>query len=117
MFWFDRGVVGLTDIDYVNSRAEFSCYVDPDLQGRGLGRAALLALFKHGFEDLGLNSIWGESFDGNPALKLFESLGMKKDGIRRNFYYRGGRFIDAHLISITRDEFVALHQPKGPAED
>lgn len=99
------GVCGLTGIDYVNSRAEFSLYIGKDNQGQGYGEEALIKLFDKGFNHYNLNLIWGESFDGNPAIAMFEKVGMKKDGIRRNFYYREGKYIDAILYSITKKEF------------
>lgn len=99
------GVTGLTDIDLVNRRAEFSLYIDPALHGKGLGTRALATLLKYGFNVLGLNVIWGETFAGNSAAKSFEKLGMVLEGTRREFYYRKGAFIDAHLYSITRAEW------------
>lgn len=101
------GVCGLTSIDLVNRRAEFSLWVDPSVQKRGIGTHALSLLFEHGFCAFGLNLIYGETFDDNPAMSIFTKLGMKHDGIRRQFYFREGRFIDAHLISITGAEFYA----------
>jgi RimJ/RimL family protein N-acetyltransferase len=104
------GVCGLTSIDLVNRRAEFSGYVDPDQQGKGYGFQMLVELFRHGFDDLGLNRIWGESYRDNPAMKLFtEKLGMEIEGTRRDYYYRDGRFIDAHLVSISAAGFRNLH--------
>ena len=98
------GVAGLTSIDLVNSRAEFSLYIAPSEQGRGLGKHALKTLCLFGFEELGLNSIWGESFDGNPAIKIFTDVGFVKEGVRRDFYFKGGVFVDAVLVSIQRHE-------------
>ena len=99
------GVCGLTDIDRVNQRAEFSLYIGPEYQGMGYGKLALKTLLMHGFRNLNLNCIWGETFDGNPAANMFESLGFLKEGTRRQFYYRNGKFIDAHLYSILREDF------------
>ncbi len=103
----DVGVCGLTSIDYRNSRGEFSLYVAPSFQRRGIGKIALMVLLAHGFTNLGLHLIYGETFDGNPATKTFEALGMTKEGTRRSFYWKGGRRLDAHLYSITRDEWHA----------
>lgn len=100
------GVCGLTSIDYVNRRAEFSLYIAPQFQGNDFGDKALRCLLSHGFKNLGLHVIWGEVFAGNPALKLFENLGIKREGTRRDFYFRDGKFIDAHLISIKEDEWT-----------
>jgi len=99
------GVCGLTNIDQVNQSAEFSLYIDPAMHRKGYGKAALTTLLKVGFEHLNLNHIWGETFDGNPAMGMFASLGMKKEGTRRQFYYRDGKHIDCHLVSILRDEW------------
>jgi [ribosomal protein S5]-alanine N-acetyltransferase len=99
------GVCGLTSIDNHNVRAEFSLYIGPEWQGRGLGKKALSTLLSHGFDNLGLHVIWGETFNGNPAEKTFKSLGFVKEGTRRQFYFRDGKFIDANLYSITSDEW------------
>lgn len=98
------GICGLTSIEHINSRAEFSLYIGPEHQKNGYGENALKTLCKHGFETLNLNSIWGESFDGNPAIKTFEKLGFKKEGTRRQFYFREGKYIDAHIYSLLRSE-------------
>lgn len=99
------GMTGFSSIDSLNRRAEFSLYIGPEYQKKGYGREALKSLLQHGFYALGLNCIWGETFDQNPAMGLFVSLGMKKEGTRRQFYYRNGKFIDAHLVSILREEW------------
>lgn len=100
------GVCGLTSIDHINSRAEFSCYILPEEQGNGYCTKALKTLFSYGFYQLNLNQIWGEVFQGNPALKIFkEKLGMTEDGILRNFYYKNSVYINAHRVSIMRNEW------------
>ena len=99
------GVAGLTDLDFANSRAEFSLYVAPALQQKGIGRAALSALLVHGFKNLGLNQIWGEVFNGNHALKMFQMLGFRVDGQRRQYYWKDGARVDTTLISMLASEF------------
>ena len=99
------GVCGFTDIDHFNRRAEFSLYIAREHHGRGFGKGALMTLFNHGFIDLGFNVIWGETFDNNPAAKMFEDIGMKKEGVRRDFYFKKGKFINAALYSILRSEW------------
>jgi len=102
------GVCGLTDIDMVNRRAEFSLYIGTEHQKKGFGAEALKLLFKHGFYDLGLNRIWGETFDGNPAMSMFIKLGMVHEGTRQEHYYKNGNFIDAHIVSIGRKQFDSV---------
>ena len=100
------GVAGLTSIDWINKRAEFSLYILPSYQLRGLACKALKTLFSHGFKDLNLNLIWGETFDKNPAAKVFKKIGMVKEGTRRDFYFKGGEYISAHLYSIRGSEWT-----------
>lgn len=100
------GVCGLTSIDLINQRAEFSLYIDPKQQSRGYGEDALKLLCHHGFKSYPLNIIWGESFDANPATKFFQKIGFKPDGTRREHYFRDGKFIDAHLFSLKRGELA-----------
>jgi RimJ/RimL family protein N-acetyltransferase len=106
--WIDGGIYGVcgfTSIDYINRHAEFSLYIDPNRHGLGYGEASLRALIKHGFEVLNLNSIWGESFDGNPAQRIFKKIGFKHVGSRREFYYRNGKYVDAHVWDITKSDY------------
>lgn len=109
------GVCGLTSIDMVNRRAEFSLYIDADYHGKGFGKYALGLLLDHGFNALGLNRIWGESFSNNEkALGMFKSLGFEVEGVRRDFYFRDGHYIGATLVSIGRDSFYHLRALSSP---
>lgn len=103
------GVAGFTSIDLHNRRAEFSLYIEPKSQGNGYSKPALKTLFYHGFKNMGLRSIWGETFEDNPAQKIFRDIGMHEDGKRRQFYYKDGEFCDAILFSILSEEFLACH--------
>jgi len=99
------GVCGLTDMNSLHRRAEFSLYIDPEWQEQGLGKNALKTLLSHGFSTFGLHSIFGETFAENPAIGMFEHLGFKKEGTRRDFYWKSGKFIDAHLYSMLFSEW------------
>ena len=39
------------------------------------------------------------------AVKMFESLGMKKEGTLKRSYYRDGEFIDSYIYAILKDEY------------
>lgn len=107
------GVCGLTSIDKVNGRAEFSIYIGPGKGHFGFGESALKTLFAWGFGCLRLNRIWGETYDDNPSARLFEKIGMEHEGTRKEFYYRDGAFINAHLFSISFTMFNSLHPLDG----
>jgi RimJ/RimL family protein N-acetyltransferase len=99
------GVCGLTSIDLINRHAEFSVYVGPEHHGNAHGKNALKTLCAHGFLALGLVHIFGETFDGNPAARAFEAVGFVREGTRRGFYFRQGKYIDAHIYSVLAGEF------------
>jgi RimJ/RimL family protein N-acetyltransferase len=105
----ESGTCGLTSVSLMHGTAEFSLLVDPKLHGRGIGKAALTELLKYGFMHLRLNCIWGETMEGNHALKLFLSLGMKEEGRARRRYFKNGEYKDSIFISILREE--AERQP------
>ncbi len=110
------GVCGLTNIDHLHRRAEFSIYIGPEYQKRGYGRAALKLLLAHAFLNVGVAQVYGESFVGNPAIKLFEEIGFKKDGTRRFFYMKNGEYVHTHLFSILGEEWSAtLNRSSGPS--
>ncbi len=101
------GVCGLTSIDLICRRAELSMYIGPEHHKKGYGREAFKLLFIHGFLNLGLHQIWIETIGTHPADKLFTELGFVPDGVRRDFYYKDGRHVDAHLYSILRQEWIS----------
>ncbi len=98
------GVCGFTDIDLVNQRAEFSLYIGPEFQRKGYAKEALNLLLEHGFNHYPFATICGETFVENPAYNMFLKMGFKHEGTRRNFYFKNGKHIDAHLVSITKKE-------------
>lgn len=99
------GAAGLTSHDLYNRRAEFSLYIDPEKHDKGLGKSALKTLVEHGFKNLNLHLIWGETFEDNKAMKIFESVGFKQEGARRDFYFKNGKYINAYLYSILESEW------------
>ena len=74
---------------------------------QGYGRAALKTLLSYGFDVLGLNKIWGETFEHNTAAnRLFLSIGMNHAGTRAQHYYREGEWIDALMYEIIADDYT-----------
>jgi len=106
------GVCGFTSIDKHNRTAEFSLYIAANKQKRGYGKRALQTLLRHGFEDFGFNRIWGETFDGNPAMRTFLDLGMTCEGTMRQAYFKKGKFINSFIISILAEEFKPRKTPE-----
>lgn len=100
------GTAGLTSINSINGSAEFSLYIGPEHQENGYGAKALQTLVDYGFKVLRLHHIFGESFAGNPALRMFEQIGFVREGTRRQYYFREGKYIDAHVFSVLSTEWI-----------
>lgn len=107
------GVCGLTSIDHKNKHAEFSVYIAPKEQGRGLGVLAIKTLFYHGFMNMGLRSIWGEAFEDNPARKKFKEVGIHETGTRPGHYFKDGKYWDAIMLHISSEDFLKKHGNKS----
>lgn len=103
------GVCGFTSINGIIRSAEFSMYIATAHQSKGYAKEALVELFSRGFYELGLNKIWGETFEDNPAMMLFNWLGMRKDGLLRDAYFKNGKYCNAYVISILRREWDEHH--------
>jgi RimJ/RimL family protein N-acetyltransferase len=100
------GVCGFTSIDMLRRSAEFSLYIAPEQQKNGYGWKALELLCMHGFMDWGFKRIWGEVFDGNPAMKMFERVGFQHEGTLRKSYWKNGHWLDSHMISMLDSDWV-----------
>jgi RimJ/RimL family protein N-acetyltransferase len=98
------GTVGLSNISLMHGTAEFSILIGPEYQLKGYGKEGLIELLKYGFNHLRLNTIYGETFYGNPALKLFLSLGFTDEGKLRSRYFKFGQYVDVHAISMLSSD-------------
>lgn len=88
-------------------RAELSILLgETEHWGKGYGREAMGLLLNHAFHDLHLHAVWLVVRDDNArAIRLYESLGFRHDGIYRAAVYEDGRYLDKRLMSILVDEW------------
>ena len=76
--------------------------VRPDSRGRGIGRMLMEELLKKAV-DAGVKTIVLEARVSNTAaIKLYEQMGFRKLGIRKNFYEQPVE--DALIMSFTAEE-------------
>jgi RimJ/RimL family protein N-acetyltransferase len=99
------GVCGLTSINMSHRTAEFSLYCALEYQGKGYAKKALKTLLNYGFNELGLQNIWGEVLDGNRAMNMFLEIGFKHEATLRKMYFKSGKFLSCHRISMLAEEF------------
>jgi ribosomal-protein-alanine N-acetyltransferase len=101
------GHVGLYKIDHRVRSAEFAILLgDKKAWGGGIGRACTSFMLRFGFEDLQLHRIYLEVLESNErAKKLYESLGFQHEGRLRHAQWKGGRYLDVHVMGILEDEW------------
>jgi RimJ/RimL family protein N-acetyltransferase len=75
-------------------------------KGKGYGREALTALIKFAFEELQMNRFWLDVYpDNKVGIKLYEGIGMHKDGVLRQNYKSERGYLDMIVYSILKDEY------------
>lgn len=107
------GTVGLFHLDLVNGSAGLGIMVGaPGDRGRGHGTDMLEALLRFGFASLRLERIWLDVYDFNPgARRVYERVGFAHEGVLRHAFFREGRFVNVHRMSILAGEWRARHRP------
>lgn len=76
-------------------------------KGKGYGSEIIRALFAYAFETRKLNRFWLDVYPHNHiGIRLYESLGMKKEGIlRENYKNSEGRYLDQIIYSLLAREW------------
>lgn len=100
------GSVGLV-IEPPSERAEMGYWVGKPYWGHGYCTEAALAAVDYGFSSLGLNRIGAHHFARNPASgRVMQKLGMRLEGIQRQFHKKWGQFEDRIGYAILREEYL-----------
>lgn len=100
------GVTSLNQIDLKNRNAE--CIIDigaKDYWGKGYGNEALKLLLDYAFLEMNLHRVSLRVFSFNEkAIKLYEKIGFKHEGISRQFLFREGKWHDLVHMGILQEE-------------
>lgn len=102
------GIISLNNIDMINRRAEMSVVIGEE-EGRSVGIfiEACKLLFSHAFFTLNLNRIYGGSISKELVTLMSRTLGCMQEGVARQDIYKNGKYNDAYLYGLLREEFVA----------
>ncbi|WP_198004928.1 GNAT family N-acetyltransferase [Rubrobacter xylanophilus] len=106
------GVISLINISRPNASADLSVIVAPrSMRHKGYGSAAIRALLRYAFGELNLNRVGLSVFEFNAAaIAAYEKLGFREEGRLRRAVRRDGRFYDAILMSILKQEWEAREE-------
>lgn len=110
----DVGVIGLSSIikiDWRNRHAWHGVMLgDADIRGKGYGIDSVMATMRYAFEELNLERLDGSMIEYNERSIAFycDKLGWIKEGRRRKYYYRRGKYWDQIVVGITKENYVEL---------
>ena len=83
-------------------------------KGMGYGRESMIALLKYAFEEMNINRFWLDVYPDNViGIKLYESLGMHRDGILRQNYKAKRGYLDQIIYSMLKDEYFQRKKVEG----
>lgn len=102
------GLVSLTSINQLNQSAEFHIMIGETVnQGKGMGTFAVKKMLDHAFKNLNLYRIELTVLESNKrAQHLYEKCGFIKEGTMRNCVYKNGEFVNMHIYSILKEEYL-----------
>jgi RimJ/RimL family protein N-acetyltransferase len=108
------GCCGLYAIQWICRRADFRILIgEPSAWDKGLGSEAARLTVAYGFDKLNLETIYlGVNTENERAIKSYENAGFVSEGVRRKLIYRNGRYYDALMMSVLREEYMARKSKK-----
>lgn len=102
------GEIVLDDIDEHLQSASLRLAMRPGYRGRGYGTEAIELVLGFAFDGLGLHRVGLDVLAINPrAQALYENLGFRVEGRRRDAYRDGERWCDAIDMGLLEDEYRA----------
>lgn len=95
------GEVVLNDYDAANASCNFRVLIGRRGRDRGLGTDATRLLVEYGLHGLGLHRIELSVYSFNPrALHVYEKVGFRREGVRREAFRYGEEWHDVITMSI-----------------
>lgn len=105
------GTINLINIDWKNRNAFHGMMIGKkNLHGKGYALDALMSLMHYSFMELGLNRLDGDMISYNQRSIDFYTKkgGWKIEGIKKNWFYRGGRYHDKVIVGIEKSDYIKL---------
>ncbi len=102
------GSCQLHSINTIHRAAELQIRIgDIKERGHGYGTEAAQLLLEFAFKDLNLHRVYLYVFaDNAPAIRTYEKVGFKREGLLRQAAYIDGNYVDVVAMGILREEYV-----------
>lgn len=104
------GIITLTEINWKNRSASLGAKIaSKDNRSKGYGTDALMAMMRYVFDELGFHRLEATRLAINQAsARLLKKLGFTEEGVKREYIYKGGKYIDLVIESILAVEYYEL---------
>ena len=103
-----RGETVLNEVDEVVRSANLRLAMGPTYRGRGYGTEAIQLVLGFAFDGIGLHRVELDVLSINARAKsLYENLGFRVEGRKRDAYRDGDGYCDAIIMAILEDEYRA----------
>ena len=101
------GSCGFIGLDHLNQTAEAGIFIgNKNYWNKGYGTESFQLLLDYGFKALNLNNIMLRVYSFNErAIRIYEKIGFKIIGKRREALKRGDKTFDIIFMDIVRSEF------------
>jgi RimJ/RimL family protein N-acetyltransferase len=101
------GTISLSSIDHLNRKCEIGGFIgEKKYQKFSYFIEANNIIIKHGFDNLNMNRIYGGTIIKEVASMYCRVLGFKEEGILRSDVYKNGKYYDAYLIGLLREDYA-----------
>lgn len=92
-----------------HQRAEIGYWLGSRFWGNGYATEAAKLVLRFGFEELGLNRIWGAAMTKNPASSaVLRKIGMQFEGCFKEHIRKWNVFEDVDYYGMTKSNFLPL---------
>lgn len=111
------GTVGLYSYKPIYRSWELRIIIfEPDAIGKGIGPEATRMVLDWAFDRLNAHRVWlGVNAMNERAIKCYEKVGFKREGLLRHDIFTMGRYCDAIRMSVLEHEWRAMHNANTTA--
>jgi len=108
------GACGFMELDHLNQTAEAGIFIgNKNYWNKGYGTESFRLLLDYGFKALNLYNVMLRVYSFNEkAIRIYEKLGFKVIGKRREALRRGNTTYDIIYMDIVREEFYGKNEPE-----
>ncbi len=100
------GNIKLGPINWIHRFADIGILIgEKDCWGKGYASEAIGAVVNYAFSELNLNKLTASMYDVNKgSLKAFQKVGFIVEGVRKQYFYYRGSYVDAVLLGLLKSE-------------